>query len=133
MFTGADAALKKALEGKSSVTIDLRNSSLADFESIGSVLNILAPKGSYGKLTSRSAANSSSLNSTGASKLQLTLIVDESTRGASEILAHALRDAGVAKWIGTKTSGELSMIKTVVLPDGSAYTLPVAKYEALKK
>ena len=59
----------------------------------------------------------------------LTVLVNEGTASASEVLAGALRDNGRAKVVGTTTFGK-GLIQTVVpLADGSAVSVTVAKYQ----
>jgi carboxyl-terminal processing protease len=68
-------------------------------------------------------------NATAPASAPLTVLVNEGTASASEVLAGALRDNGRAKVVGTTTFGK-GLIQTVVpLADGSAVSVTVAKYQ----
>ncbi len=56
------------------------------------------------------------------------VLVNESSASASEILAGALRDNGVATLVGTHTFGKAYVQNVRQLDDGSAVLLTVAKY-----
>lgn len=125
------AALAKAIEGKSEITLDLRNNVNGDFETMKQVLAVLAPTGEYGTLAKLDRPGGASLKvAKGNPKPpKMTLLVDSSTRGAAEILALALSSKGLAKLTGGETGGDRSVIEVVSLPDGSGYTLVTALYK----
>lgn len=56
------------------------------------------------------------------------MLINESSASASEILAGALRDNGIATLVGRHTFGKASVQNVKVLNDGSAVLLTVAKY-----
>jgi C-terminal peptidase prc len=59
----------------------------------------------------------------------LTLLVDQGTASASEVLAGSLRDNGRARIVGDTTFGK-GLIQTLVpLSDGSAVSVTVARYQ----
>jgi carboxyl-terminal processing protease len=125
--------LREAIQGKSAVTLDLRNNVHGDFEVMRKVLAILAPSGTYGTLAKAGKAGDRPLKvETGNAKPpKLTLLVDSSTRGAAEILALALNSKGLAKLSGGATGGDRAWYEVMSLPDGSGYTLVTAEYKAL--
>jgi carboxyl-terminal processing protease len=57
----------------------------------------------------------------------MMILVNGNTAGASELFACDLRDFGLAKLVGTKTTGNGTMQKIFELSDGSAISLTVAK------
>ncbi|MBL8086527.1 MAG: PDZ domain-containing protein [Chthonomonas sp.] len=129
-FDGADRELASRLDDKKALTIDLRNSTQGSFETLQKMLDLVAPAGVYGEIVTDKNAKPTRLVSQGqrTTPLDLTLIVDKSTRGAAEVFALALQSRKLAKIVGGPTAGEKAIIKTVLLPDGSGYTLPVGEF-----
>ncbi|RYG39414.1 hypothetical protein EON81_01090 [bacterium] len=132
-FNGeAPAALKQALTAKP-LTIDLRQNTGGDFETMRKCLEVVAPKGTYGEVRSDHGAPTPFAvkvgNPTGP---KMTLLVDASTRGAAEIFALALESQGRAKLVGSKTAGDRTITQIVMLPDGSGYTLATGEYQVKK-
>lgn len=66
-------------------------------------------------------SDSSSVN------FSMIILVNGNTAGASELFACDLRDFGLAKLVGTKTTGNGTMQKIFELSDGSAVSLTIAK------
>ncbi len=58
----------------------------------------------------------------------VVILVDRRTASASEVLAAALRDNGVAVVMGTPTYGKAAVQKMATLPDGSALLYTSARY-----
>ena len=122
--------LRNAISDKSSVTLDLRNNVNGDFQSMRKCLEILAPAGQYGVIsTSRNTKLVPlSVKSGNSHPPKLRLLVDESTRGAAEMLALALSTYNHATLVGRDTGGDRSIRQIVQLPDGSGYTLVTGEY-----
>lgn len=123
---------KEAIKGKSALTVDLRESPLGEFATMKECLSLVAPKGDYGVIESERQGKSHPLTLAGGTSgdVKLTLLVDKSTRGPSEIFALALQSKGLAKVEGGPMAGHRYIIETVELPDGSGYTLVTGKYRA---
>jgi len=58
----------------------------------------------------------------------VVMLINEASASASEILAGALRDNGVATLVGSKTFGKASVQNVRRLNDGSALLVTIAKY-----
>ncbi|HRF58833.1 MAG TPA: PDZ domain-containing protein [Fimbriimonadaceae bacterium] len=129
-FVGVKDPLRSAIEGKSQVTLDLRNGTLGDFDSMKSALEVVLPAGTYGRFSAERAGRPRELilKEGASSTPKIKLRVDETTRGAGEIFARVLVGAGKATLDG-KLPGEAVRLEGVSLPSGAGYVLPVATYE----
>jgi len=58
----------------------------------------------------------------------MVMLINEASASASEILAGALRDNGIATLVGTHSFGKASVQNVRQLDDGSAVLITVAKY-----
>ncbi len=143
LYGKVDEALKTAIQGKSEVTIDLRNNVLGDHDTMRRCLEVLVPAGKYGEIVSERARAALPLEvkKGNASPPKLKLIVDASTRDAAEQLATALSAFTKAKVTGGMmgrqaqrvASGgkiDLAVTELVQLPDGSGYSLAIGGYRA---
>ncbi len=61
-------------------------------------------------------------------KLQFLILVDSGSASASEILAGALQEYGVAKLVGTKTYGKGSVQELVKVTDKTSLKVTIAKW-----
>ncbi|MFZ4506265.1 MAG: S41 family peptidase [Fimbriimonas sp.] len=129
---GSPGDLAKAVAGKTSLTIDLRNNVWGDLKAMESCLALVAPKGVYGQIVTTNGAKPKpfKLEKGVATAPQMTLLVDRSTRGAAEIFALALSSRGLAKLSGPSMGGDRTWTKVIQLPDGSGYTLATGEYRA---
>lgn len=132
LFTGSSAKLSRLL-AQGVTKLDLRNGTRGDLEEVRKCLSLVGPSSAYGSIgTKRGSATRPFTIATGVrSSKQLELIVDESTRGAAEIFALALKLKGLAKLTGPKTAGDLTIFSIRELPDGSGYTLSTGIYRPL--
>lgn len=143
LYGKVDEALKSAIQGKSEVTLDLRNNVLGDHDTMRRCLEVLVPAGKYGEIVSERARATLPIEvKTGnPNPPKIKLIVDASTRDAAEQLATALSAFAKAKVTGGMmgrqaqrvASGgkvDLAVTELVQLPDGSGYSLAVGGYRA---
>ncbi|MFI5386500.1 MAG: S41 family peptidase [Fimbriimonadales bacterium] len=129
-IAGSSDLLRQALGGKAEATIDLRNNVAGDFNSMLACLRLVAPNGTYGYLVTRKNEKPQALTiSDGSSrKMRVTLLVDETTRGAAEIFALALSSRGIARLSGSGMAGDRNVVQWFSLPDKAGYTLVTAEY-----
>ncbi len=115
-----------------SMTIDLRQSTMGDFDTMRKCLALVAPNGDYGAVIREQAGASRKLNVTGSSapKRHIKLIVDASTWGASAVFAEALVKSGIATIEQGELTKQLPWIDLIELPDGSGYTLRTGTFVA---
>jgi len=121
--------LKKLLgEDIRGIILDLRNNPGGELISAVNVADKFVPEGPIVFIDYRSAkddryeADSKFLN------LPLVVLVNERTASAAEILAGAIKDAGVGTLVGTKTFGK-GIVQTIFpLDNGAGLKLTVAKY-----
>lgn len=132
LFTGADKALAEALADRTAATLDLRNSTVGDFEAMRACLEVLAAPGPIGQLKAdRQQKPRPLVVSRGdASPPKLKLLVDESTRGAAAIFASALVGRGQATLEG-KPDPDAMELRVVELPTGAGYLLPIGRFVAV--
>lgn len=126
---GVEDQLRHAIDGKSNVVIDLRNNANGLPTPMQNCLELLAPKGTYGKLIVGKRETPLEVKGGTTESRSITLIVDRSTRGVAEVFAQALVTAGVAKQTGPGTAGHPILVEDFQLPEGAGYTLAVANYK----
>lgn len=127
---GSAENLRKALEGKSTATLDLRNNFEGDYEAMMDCLRVVAPDGKYGYLINYRGEQPSAFSVTSGAKEQykLTLLVDRTTRGVAEIFARALAFGKLATLEGGELGGSPYVVRWSQLPSGAGYTLVTAEY-----
>lgn len=133
LFEGAEKSLPAAIANKTSLTLDLRNSTIGDFRVMREVLNVLAAPGELGAIAPARQKDPTPLavSPGNSNPPNITLLVDSSTRGAAQILARALVTRG-AKVEG-KLGSDAADMQVVQLPQGSGYILPVGEFKPLAK
>jgi len=133
---GASESLKdqlreRAKEGARAIVLDLRGDpgGLVD-EAVG-VASVFLRKGTPVVRTQKRQGRPATLSTReGAvsTRAPMVVLVDQGSASASEIVAGALRDAGRARLVGTRTFGKALVQTTIALRDGGALKLTTATY-----
>lgn len=131
LFTGAEKEFERLVSSTSPVKIDLRNSTQGNFDTLLKIVETLAPARQYGFFVHEDNKVQTMLESKATAKSwpAITFVVDSTTRGAAEILAMALGAPKNNVTIeGGKMAGELSLIRTTLLPDKSGFAMPIGRF-----
>lgn len=108
--------------------LDLRNNLGGGLNPVMKVANALVPEGlvSY---TEDKQGNRQEFRSEGTGAgVPMAVLVNEKSASASELLAGALKERGVAQLVGTTTYGKGIVQTTWSLSDGTAFKMTTAKY-----
>lgn len=127
-----DALKKLEDEGVCGLVLDLRSNSGGDMEAAASVMDTLLPAGTL--VASRDNSGEESVEFTsqaGEIALPVSVVIDENTYGAAELLAANVRDYKKGLLVGQQTAGYGRKSQVVPLSDGSAVFFPVAEYLTL--
>ena len=134
--TGADKDFATALAGfgdLKGLVLDLRNSP-GNPQEVGSSLDVasaiaakLTSSQTLGYLETKGKKVQPILVTPDANAVYpISVLVNEGTAGAAELLATALQTKG-AKLVGSKTFGAATDVKLITLRDGSGFTMTVGK------
>ena len=112
------------------ITLDLRQSTLGNYEEMRDCLEILAPSNDYGYIVRSQAGEHRKITVSNGTLTQrkFKIIVDNSTWGAAAVFASILVENGLAEIVDGSLSSDLSWVETIELPDGSGYTLKTGVY-----
>lgn len=115
--------------GAKSLVIDLRNNIGGTIDALQQCLDPLLPEG-VAVSADYTDDRTETVVYSDASELDLPIvvIVNEKTTGEGELFAAALRDAGKAKIVGSRTYGKGLMQETIPFDNGTAVILTVAEY-----
>ncbi len=130
-----DAALAEyAKSGKKKLVIDLRGNPGGYLESATAIASYFLEEGkvivreNFGDGREETVYRSQGRGKGDFTPDNLVVLVDEGSASASEILAGALSEHGVATLIGTKTFGKGSVQELINLPDGSSLKVTIARW-----
>lgn len=109
--------------------IDVRGNTEGTVEQMVEACRPLLPAGNVARYID-SNGDTISEASSGGGKLNvpMAVLIDDTTYGASEVLAAAIRDGKAGVLVGTETAGGASRQDTIQLSDGSALILTVGYY-----
>lgn len=126
------AAVIQSLEkqGAKRLVLDLRDCASGGIEEGLALADLFLDKGVIAKLKGQRTSEQTfeAKPSPQTVKLPLAVITNRGTAGAAEVAAAALLDNKRAEVIGERTYGDATQRKAIVLDDGSALLLAVAKY-----
>lgn len=114
------------------LVLDLRSNSGGDMEAAASVMDMLLPAGTV--VASRDSAGKETVEFTsaaGETALPVSVVMDENTYGAAELVAANVRDYKKGLLVGQQTAGHGRKSQVVPLSDGSAVLFPIAEYLTL--
>jgi carboxyl-terminal processing protease len=131
---GAHAELRNEIErlkreGAEGIILDLRGNGGGRLDEAVASASVFVEEGDI--VTTRGRATGEEVYDALGDALDpvpMVVLIDGGTASASEILAAALSDYGLATLVGEKTFGKGTVQESVPLPDGSAINLTVAEY-----
>lgn len=128
-------ALRKFIEsGSSKLVVDLRGNPGGYLEAAADIASWFLPTGKtivsedFGKNGTGKVYRSKGYDVFNGRNLDLVVLVDGGSASASEILAGALQEHGVAKIVGTKTFGKGSVQELVKITPDTSLKVTVAKW-----
>ena len=121
---------KLSSAGAKGLILDLRENAIGDPKLGYRLAELFVSNVDLGKLSGQKFANQSfkAGESSAITDLPLAILVDRPASGAAEIAAAALLDNKRADLVGETTYGLAAQQETIVLEDGAALLLSVAKY-----
>jgi carboxyl-terminal processing protease len=133
---GKAAEVKAAVEqlaakGAKKIVLDLRGTALGSLEEGAKVANLFVESGVLARKVGRGGADAGSIEASKdavAFRGPLTVLVDESTAGAGEVVAAAVLAAKRGDVVGEKSFGAGVELGVFNLRDGGAMLITVAKY-----
>ena len=124
-----DALTEARAMGMKGLIIDLRSNPGGNLSTVCEVARMVLPKGMI-VYTEDKYGKRDEYTSDGKNQLEVptVVLVNGYSASASEILAGAMKDHGVATIMGTTTFGKGIVQRIISLSDGSAVKLTVSKY-----
>lgn len=125
----AEALAECKGNGMKALILDLRSNPGGNLSTVCEISRMLLPKGMI-VYTEDKYGNRDEYTCDGLRQLQIpaVVLVNGYSASASEILAGAMKDHGVATIMGTTTFGKGIVQRVISLSDGSAVKLTVSKY-----
>lgn len=121
--------------GATALVIDVRDTDSINIESAASVTDIIVPLPADSSKSIAAAidknGNKAAIFSADSDSIDVTVsvIVNENTKGAGELLACDIRDFGKGSVVGKTTAGRGTYQKVFELAEGGAVVITVAKIE----
>ncbi len=125
-FHAALEALK--IQGMKALVIDLRNNGGGNVDTVCSIADELLPEGPIVYTEYKGKEREEERSDAACLELPMCVLINERSASASEILAGALQDYGVAKIVGTQSFGKGIVQSVIDLKDGTALKITTARY-----
>lgn len=125
----AEALAECKAKGMKALILDLRSNPGGNLSTVCEISRMLLPKGMI-VYTEDKYGKRDEYTCDGVRQLQVpaVVLVNGYSASASEILAGAMKDHGIATIMGTTTFGKGIVQRVIALSDGSAVKLTVSKY-----
>lgn len=135
----SEASMQHALRtflqsGKTKLVLDLRGNPGGFLQSAVGIASYFLPTGKvvvredFGEGKDEHLYRSLGRNIAAYRPFEMVVLVDQGSASASEILAGALQEHGVATLIGTRTYGKGSVQELIDLPHGSSLKVTIARW-----
>lgn len=115
-------------QGMESLIIDLRNNGGGSVEAVTEIADELLPEGTIVSIDYHYKDKEERISDSACIDIPMAVLISGYSASASEILAGALQDYGVATIVGTQSFGKGIVQNVLSLNDGTAIKLTVAKY-----
>lgn len=115
-------------DGFQGMILDLRDNGGGEVNAAVEVARVFVPSGPIVHVVYGNGTVDTKNATEAQLKIPLVVLVNENTASASEILAAALKDSGVATLIGTQTFGKGLVQGVYMYSDGTAMKITEAKY-----
>lgn len=128
-----DTQFKNAVEklqeqGMESLVIDLRDNGGGSVDAVCEIADVLLPEGLIVYTEYKDGERVDRESDAQCLELPMAVLINGNSASASEILAGALQDYGVATIVGTQSYGKGIVQSVLDLKDGTALKLTTAKY-----
>ena len=130
-FSKAFTSLKN--DGINGIVIDVRNTDSINIAAAAKIIDMIVPLATEGTQSIATAVDRNNSNieifaaDSNSADIPVSVIVNEKTSGAGELLACDIRDFGKGTVVGKTTAGNGTYQKVFELSDGGAVVLTVAK------
>lgn len=116
-------------EGVKGIVIDLRNCDNSIDEEVFKIIQNLVPLGLTIEAVNKKGVEEVVCRSEGSElNVKISVLVNEKTSGACELIAASLKNNKNSKIIGIKTAGNAVRLKKITLTDDSVLVFPDASY-----
>lgn len=115
-------------EGMKQLVIDLRDNGGGSVDAVCEIADALLPEGLIVYTEYNDGERVDRKSDAECLELPMVVLINENSASASEILAGALQDYGVATIVGTQSYGKGIVQSVLDLQDGTALKLTTAKY-----